>query len=137
MQPKQQREKRVKTNEWPLGEVQGTISYINVSFMEITEGEERETSLMVQRLGVYLPMQETQLDPWSKKIPDAAERQSLCAATTEALVLWGPCAASVLCNKTRCCNKKPTHCNRGDPRSQQLQKACTQQRRPSAAKINE
>ena len=29
--------------------------------MEITEGEERETSLTVQRLEVYLPMQETRV----------------------------------------------------------------------------
>ena len=42
--------------------------------MEITEGEERETSLMVQWLGVYLPMQEARLEPWSKKIPDATEQ---------------------------------------------------------------
>ena len=78
-------------NEWmKLQRTVGHPYYTNVSLMEITEGEERETSLMVQWLGVYLPMQEAWLDPWSKKIPDAAEQQSqthLCATTPEALTL--------------------------------------------------
>ena len=48
-------------------------------------------SLTVQWLGVYLPLQETRLDPWPKKIPDAAEQQSLCHSH------WSPRALGPLC----------------------------------------
>ena len=41
------------------------------------------TSLVVQWLGVRLSMQGTQFDPWSGKIPHAAEQLSPCATTTE------------------------------------------------------
>ena len=43
----------------------------------------RGTSLVVQCLGIHLPLQGTQVNPWSRKIPHAAEQLSPCAATTE------------------------------------------------------
>ena len=41
------------------------------------------TSLMVQRLRIHLPMQGHGFEPWSGKIPHAAEQLSPCATTTE------------------------------------------------------
>ena len=41
------------------------------------------TSLVVQWLRILLPMQGTQFEPWSRKIPHAVEQLSLCATTTE------------------------------------------------------
>ena len=42
------------------------------------------TSLVIQWLRIYLPMQETGFDPWSGKIPHALEQLSLCTTTAEA-----------------------------------------------------
>ena len=41
------------------------------------------TSLVALWLRICLPVQGTQVDPWSGKIPHAAEQLSLCATTTE------------------------------------------------------
>ena len=44
---------------------------------------EKGTSLVVQWLRTHLPMQGTRFDPWSGKIPRAAEQLSPCATITE------------------------------------------------------
>ena len=41
------------------------------------------TSLVVQWLRIRLPMQVHGFEPWSRKIPQAAEQLSPCATTTE------------------------------------------------------
>ena len=43
----------------------------------------RRASLMAQWLGIRLPMQGHGFEPWSRKIPHAAEQLSLCATITE------------------------------------------------------
>ena len=44
------------------------------------------TSLVAQWLRIRLPMQGHGFQPWSGKIPHAAEQLSPCATTTEACV---------------------------------------------------
>ena len=41
------------------------------------------TSLVAQWLRILLPIQGHGFEPWSRKIPHAAEQLSLCATTTE------------------------------------------------------
>ena len=41
------------------------------------------TSLVVQWLRICLPVQGRGFDPWSGRIPHAAEQLSLCATSTE------------------------------------------------------
>ena len=50
------------------------------------------------------------LEPWSGKIPHAAEQLSPCATTTEPAFL-----EPVLRNKRSHCNGKPTHHNEEEP----------------------
>ena len=45
-------------------------------------------------MGTCLPMKETGFDPWSGKIPPAAEQLSQCTTTTEACMLQGPRATT-------------------------------------------
>ena len=79
---------------------------------------------MVQWLRIRLPMQGHRFEPWSRKIPHAAEQLGLCATTTEP-VLYSPCATTtevcvpqllkpthlepMPCNKRRHHNEKPVH----------------------------
>ena len=75
--------------------------------------------------------------PWSGKIPHAAERQSPWATTTEPTRhnYLGSCAWS-LCSATReaTAMRGPCTAARSGPRSSQLEKARTQRRRPNTAK---
>ena len=41
------------------------------------------TSLVAQRIGIHLPVQGTEFDPWSEKTPRAAEQLSPCTTTAE------------------------------------------------------
>ena len=75
---------------------------------------------MAQWLGIRLPMQGHEFEPWSRKILHTAEQLSPRATTTEPV-----CLEPVLHNKRSHCNEK---C------SPQLEKARVQQRRPSTAK---
>lgn len=89
-------------------------------------------------------------DPWSGRIPPATEQlspwpqllsqrsrawelhlQSPWAATTEAC-----CLEPVLRNKRSRRNEKPSAATESRPGSPQLEKACAQQRRPSATKTH-
>ena len=45
--------------------------------------KKKRTSLVVQWLRICLPMQGHGFEPWSGKIPHAAEQLSPCATTTE------------------------------------------------------
>ena len=93
-------------------------------------------SLVVQWLRICLPMQGTQVQSLIQKIPHAADQrsprattiepelQSPGAAATEAWVPQSPCSTAREATAVR------------SPRSPQLEKAHTQQRRPSTAQIN-
>ena len=79
------------------------------------------TSLVVQWLRTHLPMQGHMFEPWSWKIPHAAEQLSPCATTTEpvhhtyrgcAPQLPKPvCLEPMLRNKRSHRNEKPTQGN--------------------------
>ena len=45
--------------------------------------KDEEISLVAQWLRIRLPMQGTQVDHWSRKIPHVVEQLSQCATTTE------------------------------------------------------
>ena len=76
-------------------------------------------------------------EPWSGKIPHASEQLSPCATTTESAChnYWSPCTWSP-CSATREATavRSPRTATKRSPRSPQLEKAHTQQRRPNAAK---
>ena len=73
------------------------------------------TSLVAQWLRICLPMQGGHgFDPWSRKIPHAAEQLSLCATTTEPACHNYRSAHAlepVLCNKRSHRSEKPVHRN--------------------------
>ena len=52
---------------------------------EMGKGSPSKTPLMLQWLGIPLPVQGTWVDSWSKKIPHANKQLSLCAINTEAM----------------------------------------------------
>ncbi|KAI4566088.1 hypothetical protein MJG53_014765 [Ovis ammon polii x Ovis aries] len=90
-------------------------------------------------------------DPWSvQKDPTSKGQLGACFGTTEPVLLkpqscnyrahapqlLNPvCLEPALCSERSHC-KKPVHCNREPPHSPQLEKACTQKRRPSTALNN-
>ena len=59
---------------------------------------------MAQWIRICLPMQGIGFDPWSRKIPHAAEQLSPNAAATEPVLPW-------------CSDSKESACNAGDPGS--------------------
>ena len=69
-----------------------------------------------------LPARGHRFDPWSWKIPHAVEQQSLCAKTTEPVLL-----------ELVLPNEKPRHSKEEWPLLSQLEKAHVQQWRPSTA----
>ena len=77
-------------------------------------------------------------EPWSEKIPRAAEQLSPCATNTEPTCrnYWSPCIWSP-CSTTREATavRSPRTTTKSGPREPQLEKArSTQQQRPNAAK---
>ena len=68
-------------------------------------------------------------DPWSTKTPHAMEQLSPCTTATKASYL-----ELVLRNKRSPCNEKTVQHNERSPHLQQLERACVQQQKPSAAK---
>ena len=70
---------------------------------EINRDQEnnRGTSLVAQWLRICLPVQGHGFDPWSRKIPHAAEQLSPCATTTEACVTYSLHATTT---EPTCCN---------------------------------
>ena len=76
-------------------------------------------------------------EPWSRKIPHAAEQLSPCAIITEPMChnYWSLHAWS-LCSTAReaTAMRGPSPATKSSPRSPQLEKAHVQQRRPNAAK---
>ena len=73
-------------------------------------------SLVAQWLRIHLPMRGHGFEPWSGKIPHAAEQLSLCI-TREATTMRSPRTAM-----------------KSSPQSPQLERARVQQQRPNAAK---
>ena len=67
--------------------------------------ESAKATLVVQWVGIHHQRRAHRLDPWSGKIPAAAEKLSPCA-TAESTFL-----DSVLHNKRSPCNEKPAHHN--------------------------
>ena len=57
----------------------GKPNWVNKSIIKLA----LETSLVAQWLRIHLSMQGTRFEPWSRKIPHAAEQLSPCATTTE------------------------------------------------------
>ena len=95
------------------------------------------TSLVAQLLRICLPMQGHGFEPWSGKIPHAAEQLSPCATTTEPACrnYWSsrtqsPCSAT----REATARRSQRTATKGSPRSPQLEKARVQQWRPNAAK---
>ncbi|XDA73662.1 hypothetical protein R6Z07M_003872 [Ovis aries] len=85
--------------------------------------DELGTSVVVaQWIRICLPMQGTRFHPWSRKIPHALEQQSLQATATE------PTCPGTQSSRTGEAVAMKSPC------SQQLEKAPTQQPRPSTAK---
>ena len=100
-------------------------------------------SLVAQWSRIHLPMQETRFDPWSGKIPHAAEQPSLCTTTIEPVLgaqepqLLNLCALS-LCSATREAAAMRSLCiTMGkQPRSPQLAKSQQGDEDPAQQKIN-
>ena len=69
------------------------------------------------------------LDPWSAKIPRASGQLSPCTTTTEAHVPQSLCSAT----REDTARRSPLTETKSSPRSLQLEKACSQQRRPGTA----
>ena len=91
-------------------------------------------SLVVQWLRIYLQCKGHGFDPWSGKIPHALEQVSRSVHHSyEAHMPYSPCSATREANAMR--NHVPQL--ESSPSSPQLQKACVQQQRPSAAKKNQ
>ena len=67
-------------------------------------------SLMVQYLGVCLPMRGHWFDPWSRKIPHAMGQLNPCCTTTEASTL-----EPMLSIKRSHHTEEPKHCSCKDP----------------------
>ena len=87
------------------------------------------TSLVAQWLRIHLPMQGTQVEPWSRKIPHAAEQLSPRATTTEpachnywSLSAYSPCSATREATAIRSLRTA----RKTSPCLPQLEKACTQ-----------
>ncbi|KAI4533974.1 hypothetical protein MG293_016993 [Ovis ammon polii] len=100
-------------------------------------------SLVVQWLRIRLPTQGTRFDPWSGKIPHAAEREARVpqllrlragggAATSDARVLWSPRPAT----SEGTAGAEPRTAAKRSPRSPQLEKARMRQRRPARPKLS-
>ncbi|KAG5202792.1 hypothetical protein JEQ12_002375 [Ovis aries] len=99
--------------------------------------------LVVQWLRIRLPTQGTRFDPWSGKIPLAAEREARVpqllrlrtgggAATSDARVLWSPRPAT----SEGPAGAEPRTAAKRSPRSPQLEKARMRQRRPARPKLS-
>ena len=94
---------------------------------------------MVQWWRIRLPRQGT----WAQSL---VREDSTCSRATKPVchkhwayvpkLLKPACLEPTLWNKRRRRNEEPVHCNEGRPGLPQLQKACVQQQRTSAAKIN-
>ena len=85
---------------------------------------------MAQWLRIHQPMQGTRFEPWSGKIPHAAEQLSPRATTTEA------CTPRARAPQQREATavRSPRTAMKSSPCSPQLEKARAQQRTPNAAK---
>ena len=68
-------------------------------------------------------------EPWSGRIPHAAEQLGPCATATEPAP-WSLCSTSREATATR----SPCTATKSGPRSPQLEKDCTEQQRPNTAK---
>ena len=71
-----------KQNAWKQGRREQRRTWREEDDKTAFKGSFR-TSLLVQWLRIRLPMQGHRFEPWSRKIPHAAEQLSLCTATTE------------------------------------------------------
>ena len=104
------------------------IERTSVSHLKCSPG----TSLVVEWLRIRLPIQGTRvraLHVGSGKIPHAAEQLSPCTTTTEP-ALYSRCSTTIEATARR----SPRTTTKSSPHMQQLEKACSQQRRPNAAK---
>ena len=95
----------------------------NVLWTQQGKSSRQGASLVVQWLGIHLPMQGIWIDSWFGKTPNAARQLSPWATTTEA---HGP---ESLCSTAREATAMRS------PHSPQPEKASMQQCRPSVAKI--
>ena len=74
---------------------------------------------MTQWIRICLPMEGTQIDPWSGKISQIMEELSPCTATTKARVLQSLCSAT-----GEAAAMSPSTAMDSSPGSWQLEKAC-------------
>ena len=122
-----------KRGEENLTEKVNSISYVNLKVKICNLG----ASLVVQQLGIHLPMRGTQVHALVQEDPTCLGatkpvRHNYWAHVPQ--LLKPVCLEPVLRNKRNHRNEKPVHRNRVAPCSPQLEKACAQQRRPNAAK---
>ena len=102
------------------------------------------TSLVAQWLRIHLPMQGTRVQALVREDPTCRGKTKpvchnywACALAPACCNYWSPRASSP-CPTTReaTAMRSPRTATKSSPRSPQLEKACTQQRRPNADKHN-
>ena len=93
-------------------------------------------SLVVQWLRIWLPMQRTQFDPWSWKIPHALGPLSPCNTTTEPACCnyWSQCIPQSPCSTKREATVLRSPQLESSRHSLQLERALEEHERPSTVK---